>query len=284
VPRSSNAYFASLLDAFEEIAAAQGYELMQVLSRHDAALELRRIEALISRRVDGLLVVPVAEASPTFDLLARSRLPVVMVDRASADMRFDYVTLDDYGAMCMATRALVDAGHRHLMFLMRYPGLITTRERTRGFRETIAGVASAIGEELARDPDDARFAQALLAQLQRTDRPTALIASNSDLALDIMRVLRRARLRCPQDVSLLAFDAATWADVLTPPLAVVRQPTRLLASRAWQVLLERMEHREMAPQRIVLPATLELRASVAPPPASRMAHVRRKAALRKRNP
>ena len=123
-----------------------------------------------------------------------------MVDRASADTRFDYVTLDDYGAMAAATRALV--------------------------------------------------------------------ASNSDLALAILRILPRARLRCPDDVSLLAFDAAPWADVLTPPLAVVRQPTQLLARRAWQVLGERMHARHARPQRIMLSATLDLRASVAAPPSA----------------
>ena len=264
VPVSSNAYFAALLEAFEAIAAAEGYELMQVLSRHDPALELRRIKALVSRRVDGLIVVPCADATPTFDLLARSRLPTVMVDRASTDARFDYVTLDDHGAMAAATQALVDAGHRRLMFLMRYPSLVTTRERIHAFRETLAAVPLAVAEELVRDPDDARFEAALRARLARADRPTALVASNSDVALAILRILPRARLRCPDDVSVLAFDAPPWADVLTPPLAVVRQPTQALAQRAWQVLVERMHDRRARPQRIMLSATLELRASVGP--------------------
>jgi LacI family transcriptional regulator len=267
VPVSANAYFAALLEAFEEIAAAEGQELMQVLSRHDPALELRRVQALIARRVDGLILVPASESPATFDAIARARLPAVMVDRASPDARFDYVSLDDRGATREAAQALLDAGHRRLMFLMRYPGLVTTRERIRGFRETVAAVPDASGETLVRDPDDARFAAALRARLAQADRPTALIASNSDIALSILRVLREAGLRCPQDVSLIAFDAPAWADVLSPSLAVVRPPTAELAQRAWQVLQARIARRTGPRQRIVLGAALVPGGSIARPRA-----------------
>jgi LacI family transcriptional regulator len=266
MPVSSNAYFAALLEAFETIAAAQGYELMQVLSRHDPALELRRVRALIARQVDGLIVVPGADSHATFDAIATSGVPAVMVDRAAADERFDYVTLDDRAAMAEVTKALLRAGHRRLLFLVRHPNLVTTRDRISGFRAAAAGVRGAMAEVLVRDPDDAVFARTLRERLRAADRPTALVASNSDLALAVLRNLRTLALRCPDDVSVLTFDAPAWADVLEPPLSVVHPPTRELASRAWQVLLERMAGRTGRPQRIVLAARLELRASVAAPP------------------
>jgi LacI family transcriptional regulator len=281
MPVSSNAYFAALLEAFEDIAAAEGYELMQVLSRHDPALELRRVQALIARQVDGLIVVPASESAATFDAIAAAGLPAVLVDRASPDARFDYVTLDDRNATRIATRALLDQGHRRLMFLMRYPGLVTTRERIRGFRETVAGVPGAHAETLVRDPDEARFAAALRARLEAADRPSALIASNSDIALAILRVLRAFGLRCPEDVSLVAFDAPAWADVLDPPLALVRPPTEALAQRAWDVLQARIARRDGPRRRIVLAATLALAGSVGPAPATATSSARRRAARRR---
>jgi len=265
LPLSSNAYFAALLEAFETIAAAQGYELMQVLSRHDPALELRRILALIARQVDGLIVVPCADSHATFDAIARAGVPAVMVDRAAADERFDYVTQDDRGAMAEVTEALLARGHRRLLFIVRHPNLVTTRDRIAGFRAAAAGGRGATADLLVRDPDDAVFARAFAARMQDAEAPTAVVASNSDLALAVLRNLRELGLRCPDDVSLLAFDAPAWADVLTPPLAVVRPPTTELARRAWDVLLARMERRGGRPQRIVLAAGLELRASVAAP-------------------
>jgi LacI family transcriptional regulator len=268
LPGSANAYFAALLDAFENIAAAQGYEIMQVLSRHDPAIELRRVRALVARQVDGLIVVPCADSSSTFDLIARSRLPAVMVDRASADARFDYVTQNDRGAMAQATRVLLDAGHRRLLLLVRQPRLVTTQDRIRGFREAAAMVTGATAELLVRDPDDAVFAAQLRDRLCAGERPTALVASNSDLAIAILRVLHEVGLRCPDDVSLLSFDAPPWAEVLVPPLAVIKPPTAALARRAFEVLQQRMRQRGAKAQRIVLDASLELRGSVGPPPAA----------------
>ena len=269
LPLTSNAYFSALHDAFEDIAAAEGYELMQVLSRHDPALELRRIRALIARQVDGLIVVPSAEAGPTFEAIAAAGVPTVIVDRASADQRFDYVTLNDRGAIASATQALLDAGHRRLLFLVRRPNLVNTQERMKGFRDTVARVRGARAEVLVRDPDDAAFAAQLRAQLSRRDRPTGLIASNSDLALAVLRMLATLKLSIPRDCSLVTFDAPAWADVLTPPLSVVRPPTPDLARLAWQVLLERLDRRGGRRKRIVLDAKLDLRASVAPPPRGR---------------
>jgi LacI family transcriptional regulator len=265
LPLGSNAYFAALLDAFENIAAAQGYELMQVLSRADPALEQRRIRALIARQVDGLIVVPCADSAATFDLIAQSRVPAVMVDRASADVRFDYVTVDDRGAMGEATGALLRAGHRQLMLVVRNPRLVTTQERMRGFREAAAAMRGTRAEIMVRDPSDAAFERQVQECLQSPQPPTAIVASNSDIALALLRTLRKQGIRCPDDVSLISFDAPPWADIVTPPLAVMRPPTAALADRAWQMLLDRMHHRGGRPQRIVLDAHLELRASVAPP-------------------
>jgi LacI family transcriptional regulator len=275
LPGSANAYFAGLLDAFEDVAAAQGYEVMQVLSRHDPDIELRRVRALIARQVDGLIVVPCADSAATFDLIAQSKLPAVMVDRASADARFDYVTQNDRAAMAEATRALLDAGHRRMLLLVRQPRLVTTQDRIRGFREAAAREPGATAELLVRDPDDAVFASQLRERLRAPERPTALVASNSDIALAILRVLHELGMRCPGDVSLLSFDAPAWADVLTPPLAVIKPPTAALAQRAFEVLQRRMRQRGIKAQRIVLDAALDLRGSVGPPAAAPRSRKRR---------
>ena len=151
------------------------------------------------------------------------------------------------------------------MLVVRNHGLVTTRERIRGFREAAAAVRGARAELMVRDPDEAAFERQLRDALAPPQRPTAIVASNSDIALALLHTLRSHGIRCPEDVSLISFDAPAWADVLTPPLSVMRPPTTALADRAWQVLVDRMHHRGGRPQRIVLDAHLELRASVAPP-------------------
>jgi LacI family transcriptional regulator len=270
-PLTSSAYFAALLEAFEDIAAQEGYELMQVLSRGEPELELRRVQALLARKVDGLLLIPSVDPRGAFDAIATSGVPVVVVDRASNDRRFDYVTIDDRGAMREATRHLVRLGHRSLLYVVRDPRLVTTRRRIQGFREAVARAKAAIDAEVCqRASDEEEFARQIDAALHRRGAPTAIIASNSDIALSLLRVLKRLSVRNPQDVSVLAFDEPVWADVLTPTLACVRHPTALIASRAWELLLHRMHGGRGAPRRVALAAAMVPGDSIGPPPARRL--------------
>ena len=236
---------------------------MQVLSRQDPALEERRVRALIARKVDGLIVIPSASPQRTFDLIVESGVPAVIVDRLSADSRFDYVTLDDYGAMRSVTRALLKRGHRHLLYVVRYPMLVTTRRRIEAFRATASRTRGTVAQVCIREPEDAAFARQIGSILDRADRPTAAIGSNSALTLALLKVLREYGVVIPRDLSVIAFDAPDWSQLLTPPLAVVRPPTRDIARMAWDLLLRRMREPGTAAERIELSASVELTDSVA---------------------
>lgn len=270
-PLTSSAYFAALLDAFEDIASTQGYEVMQVLSRQDAALEERRVRALIARKVDGLIVIPSATPQATFDLIVESGVPAVIVDRLSDDSRFDYVTLDDYGAMQAATRALLERGHRRLLYVVNNPKLVTTRRRIEAFRATARRTRGTVAQVCVREPDDAAFARQVRTLLQQDDRPTAAIGSNSTLTLALLKALRKQGVVIPRGLSLIAFDAPDWSDVLEPPLAVVRPPTGEIARMAWELLLRRMHDPGLPTERIELSAAVELTDSIATIPARGLA-------------
>ena len=263
VPSTSSAYFAALQDAFEDIAAHQGYELMQVLSRGDPALELRRVEAMLSRRVDGLILIPASPPEATFAAIGASGVPAVVVDRAFDDARFDYVTIDDRAAMRDATRALLDAGHRRLMFVVRQPALPTTRERIAGFRAALRGKGT--GLLVVRGDGDAEFVAQIASAMRERSPPTAIIASNSAIALSLLKALQALGLVIPRDVSVMVFDEPEWADVVTPALAVVRHPTAAIARAAWELLIHRMHTPGAKPRRVVYEAIRVAGASVAAP-------------------
>jgi LacI family transcriptional regulator len=265
-PITASAYFAALLEMFEDLAARQGYEIMQVLSHGDPALELRRVQALVGRNVDGLVLIPTHASQPTLDLLAERGTPTVVVDRVGSDRRFDSVAIDDREAMREATAHLIGLGHRRLLYLLRDPRLSTTQRRIEGFRAAAAAARVRVSADvLQRAPDEAQFATQVAVALAAPGPPTALIASNSALALSLVRVLQSLSVRWPDDVSLLAFDEPVWAPIVTPPLAVVRHPTARIAGEAWQRLLARVQAPATRPRRITLEAHLVPAASLGPP-------------------
>jgi LacI family transcriptional regulator len=263
-PLTSSAYFAALLEMFEHLAATQGYELMQVLSRGDPALELRRVQALVGRNVDGLILIPTHDPRATLDLVSERATPTVIVDRMTGDRRFDYVTIDDYRAMREATRHVLGLGHRRLLYIVRDARLPTTQQRIEGFHAAArAARPKAVATVLQRDASEEVFAREVAEALARA--PTAIVASNSAIALSLVRVLQDLRVRWPDDVSLLAFDEPEWAPILSPPLAVVRHPTERIARETWQRLLARMRSPALRPRRITLQAFLVPAASLAGP-------------------
>ena len=262
VPHTSVAYFAKLVDAFEDVASSRGFEIMQILSHDNPRIEHKRIASLLSYHVGGIILVPSVDPTSTLDAIARSGTPVVVVDRPVAQGRFDQVTFDNRNAMMQAARGLIRLGHRRIMFVVRQRALATTRERITALRAAARGteVTTRVLECASYDADAIR---ARLVEIFRGGNvPTAIIASNSMFAACLLRTFEMLRIRCPQDVSLLAFDQPDWAELVTPKLSVVRQPTMEVARKAWEFLISRMDNETGPVQTAELHADLLLAASV----------------------
>jgi LacI family transcriptional regulator len=258
---TKSAYFAAMLDRFETMGGDLGYEVMQVLNRGEPEIELRRTRALIERQVDGLILVPTVAPQATFDLIADSGVPAVMIDRGMDDPRFDYVTMDNDGAMTDLVHALAARGRKDVRFVVRWPELVTTRQRMAALaREgTKAGIATAT---LVRDPEDAIFAGQIRDLMDRPGRPDAIVASNSIIAEVLLTTLAARGTKIPDEISVVAFDEPDWAELTTPPLSVVRHPIEQIAQSAWDILIDRIENGTPPGRRVVHPARVVLRGSV----------------------
>lgn len=266
VPHTSIAYFSALMNAFEEIGSTRGFELMQVLSGHDPEREFKRVEVLLRYKIGGLILVPTRAPGATLDLLARSGTPTVVVDRPVHDDRFDEVSFDNDGAMTEATRRIIALGHRRLLFIVRERALVVTRQRM----AAMARVARESGHKVITEvvecaTDEVAVTAALSARFRGPRPPTAVIVSNSTFAALTLRAFSALRVDYPGSVSLLAFDAPEWADLVTPRLSVVRQPTLAIARKAWEFLLARMSGDTPKAQREELLAEIVIRESLAPP-------------------
>jgi LacI family transcriptional regulator len=260
VPHTRSGYFAALVEAFDAVAARLGYEAMQVLTQADPIIERRRIEALLARRVDGLILVPSLRPAETLELLAASGLPVVIADRLEPDPRFDYVIVDNYGAMQKLTRHVLERGHRKLLFVAQSLDVVTTRHRRAALRDSLSSDASA---EVVEMPPESNDYVALLRQSLGTQPPsTCLIAGNSTVLVATLKALRSIGTKCPEDISLAAFDDPPWIDLLDPPITTIRPPTDALARRAWELLLTRLARDPSPRARVVLEAELISRQSI----------------------
>jgi LacI family transcriptional regulator len=269
----TNPFFTAVVHSVEDAAQARGYSVFLCNSDENFTEERTYLDLLLTRRVDGLILVPTGKAADYAGFAAGLRAPVVFIDRAIPGAAVDTVTVDNLRASQAAVEYLLRLGHRRIGIVTGLPHLSTSAERLKGYRRALRKAGIDVDPELLRQGDfrqEGAFgaAQSLLALRQQ---PTAIFASNNLMAIGTMLAVRAAGLSCPEDVSLACFDDFEWAGVFHPRLTVLRQPTAEIGQKAIELLLARLGGGKngAAPQHIALKAELVVRDSCAPPRSAR---------------
>jgi LacI family transcriptional regulator len=269
VPYTNFQNFSLLADAVERISAAAGYELMQVYSRQDSAVELERIERLLAFRVGGVVLVPSLKPKAALERLAKSGTPTVILNRPIEDERFDQVMVDHRGAVRQVVDRLIDRGHKKIVLASQFPTLSVTRWRVAAMKDTVKRRGTAIEVVALRTgATEVEFFERLAPHLTGKAGPLALICSNSLVTTWAMRTARSLGRQSPGDYSLVALEDPEWADIVTPQLSTVHQPTEAIARKAMDALIARMNRTAGKPKRILVAADVRLRDSIRSSPAS----------------
>jgi DNA-binding LacI/PurR family transcriptional regulator len=224
--------------------------------------------------VDGFIVYSTPTGDPRLVAALERNLPTVTVDEP-LDVPTPWIGIDDRGAAREAAGHLVDLGHRRIAvvgfpeFAHDDPSLAydVTRERFAGYREGLGDswdpdlVVQAVGNraEAGRDA---------LAELMQLDPPpTAVLAMGDALASGLLLGAAQYGIEVPARLSLVGFDDIPSAALTDPPLTTVSQPTEQKGRLAARVLLDALDADSLPdPKRTVLPSTLVVRGSTAPPP------------------
>ncbi|MBB6357873.1 LacI family transcriptional regulator [Aminobacter aganoensis] len=254
----STVYLRELANALDEIATENGYELVQVLTRQDPARELARVNSLLSRQVDGIVLLPSLHPQAALEAISRSSAPSVVVDRIGEDDRFSYVIVNNNKAMQDLVRHLMGTEHRRLLFVAQNLDVVTTRHRLAGLEEQARLAGGALRyQAIQRGDDEVAYATRLRHLLEQPDPPTAIIAGNSSVALSTWKALLAAENQ--QAVAMATFDDPDWADLCQPAMISVRVPFRTFAEATWELLMQQMEGRFDAARTIQIDAGLVVR-------------------------
>lgn len=242
-PDIGNPFFTSVVRGVEDVTGARGYGLILCNTGEDPGREEAYLRMLGAQRVDGMILVPSGDRYPYLDRLLHTRTALVLLDRVIDDPTTPAVTLDNVDAARVATRHLVGLGHRRIGFVAPRMGTSSATERIAGYRQELEQSGIAYDPALVRDGrsllEEARTATGELLELP--ERPTALIVGNNLMTLGAVAAIERHGLRIPQDVALVGFDDAVWADVLHPRLTTIAQPTYQLGRTAADLLMRRID-------------------------------------------
>jgi LacI family transcriptional regulator len=226
-----------------------------------AGWERRYLSRLSGTLIDGAIIV-----TPTV-VDADAGVPVVAIDPHAGSADLPSVESDNLAGGLLATRHLIELGHRRIAFMAGRPDLESSRLREAGFRQALSEAGIEVDPSLVRRSDYRRDAahQPAIELLSRPDRPTAVFAGNDLSAIGTMEAAQEMGLDVPGDVSVIGFDDIPEAARTTPALSTVRQPIQQMGSAAVELLIALMDGRIPETTHVRLPTSLVIRGTTAPP-------------------
>jgi LacI family xylobiose transport system transcriptional regulator len=250
---------------------AREHDLMVGISdlHRDHAAGAAWLEGVVRRRPSGVIAVFSGLTETQHEQLARSEIPLVLLDPADTPARnIPSVGAGNWNGGLTATRHLLALGHRRIAIITGPDSALSSRARLDGYRTALDMAGVSVDPQLIGRGDfliEGGLAEAHR-MLRLPDRPTAIFATNDGQAVGVYHAAHQLGLRIPDDLSVIGFDdlpSVRWA---IPPLTTIRQPLTEMAAAATSMLL-RLAHGEQLPQsRVELATELVVRESTGPPP------------------
>jgi DNA-binding LacI/PurR family transcriptional regulator len=253
---------ASTLLGIERAAHEAGYFIivasLKALNRSSVA---DAVDRLRRHGVDGVLVITAVQDAADALLNPPNDIPLVAVE-AGPDEAVPVIEVDQYAGAALATRHLLELGHRTVWHIAGPPEFLESNQRLAGWRDTLEGAGAEPPPHLTGDWS-ARAGYELGQRLARTRELTAVFVANDQMALGVLRAMQEAGRRVPEDVSVVGFDDIPESAYLMPPLTTVRQDFDELGARALQLLLQMIDHGEDRQPQPRVPPRLVIRGSTA---------------------
>jgi LacI family transcriptional regulator len=256
----ANPYSSALHRTIENAAAERGVAVFAGSVDESPQRERELALALVSRQVDGLIIMPAGDDQSYLASEQRSGLGLVFIDRPPRLLRADAVLSDNVGGAREAVRHLLAAGHRRIALLSDLAEISTAAARRDGYLAALAEAGVAVDPELMIGDLHGTDAgvEATLALLDGP-APTALFTTQNLITIGAVRALRR-RGRA-HEIALLGFDDFLLADLLQPGVSVIAQDLGAIGTSACEMLFTRMDGAELPAQVRTIPTRLIARGS-----------------------
>ena len=249
-----------LIGALEAARRAGCHLVIESCESEDAEEQAQVARRFGNSEVEGVILPPpLSESKAILAELELIGMPFVTVARGVPDENSINVRIDDFGAALEMTRSLLEMGHRSIGFIKGHPNHIASHDRHRGYVEAL--------KEFGLDPITAPIEQGYFTYrsglaaterlLARPQSPTAIFASNDDMAAAAISVAHRRGLRVPEDLSVVGFDDTSLATNVWPELTTVKQPIAEMAEAALGLLLIDLRNRRAGGERRAAESVLD---------------------------
>lgn len=242
-PRLTNPVFAQVLRGVDEELTQEGYGIIVGNLDNLIERESRYVDLVLSRQVDGVLLMNGRIPEKDGRSMGEAGLPIVALCSAIPGAGIPNVTVQDREASRRAVEYLAQLGHRKFGYISGTPGTFIEAERFSGFKEGVAAAGFSY-KDFTRWEGPFMFSTGVAAAeafLRLKKRPTGIFATCDESAIGFIKTVRSAGIRVPDDVSVIGFDGIEFADYTEPTLTTFRQPLHELGRTGAGILLKMLK-------------------------------------------
>lgn len=238
VSEITNPFFPELVQEFETLAVAQGYEVLIGSTNYDPARTESLLRRLLQRNVDGVAVMTFGVEEELIQKLVESEFPLVFVDAAPPLPNIHILKVDYAEGIRQGVQHLAALGHRRIAFISGPLAQRSPAARRDAFLKSMAELGLQVPpEHLVEGSHTMEGGIIAMGHLLAVpELPTAVMCSNDMTAIGVLHALYRTTHRVPADISVVGFDDIHLAQFMLPPLTTVQMSCRDLATAAVEAL------------------------------------------------
>ncbi|WP_313080951.1 LacI family DNA-binding transcriptional regulator [Atlantibacter sp.] len=240
----TGSYFSELLSQAAKRLEANGRQLILVDGKHSAEEEKAAIDFLLDLRCDAIIIYPRFLNVDEMDaIVEKHKQPIMVMNRKLRKHHSHCICCDHHGASFMATKHLIDRGHRDIAFITGSMDSPTAIDRLAGYKAALTASGLPVRDALIAFGkwSPASGAEAAEKLLSAKLPFSGLVVSNDDMAIGAMKTLNGAGLTVPEDVSIIGFDNIATAPFLQPALSSIKDPVSEMINEVIERLISMLD-------------------------------------------
>jgi LacI family transcriptional regulator len=255
IPDSSNLIFSQIGQVIETECALADHNVIFCNSSYDVETELRNVDTLRMKMVDGIIILPSSDKEDCIDKLLKIKIPFVVVNSHIKNPDLDIIYVDNELLGIIATEYLLELGHRSIFYIDRMLDHHYSIARWEGFNKALKKHGLEYNEDMYCRSGGIGFADGFRAMdeaLKSGIKMDAVFSYNDTHAIGAIRALQEHGLRVPEDVSVIGCDNIPVSEFIKPSLTTMKYPVHELGAESARILLEKLKNPDIETSNVVL--------------------------------
>ncbi|RBW68812.1 LacI family DNA-binding transcriptional regulator [Bacillus taeanensis] len=266
VPRIVNPFFSYLVNAIEQAAFKQGYQVLISQSNEDKNKEVAFLNLLKTKQVDGIIMTAIENDWETISSY-KNFGPILFCNEYLNEADVPMIRLDQSKGAYIGVKHLIERGYQKIAYCTG--GLFAEdgkdKDRNHGYQRALKEAGLSVNPKWVfvnqHTIEDGKKVMKQILSMDEADRPTAVFTGSDEIASGMMMEAKEHGITIPNDLAIIGFDDQPLAEILDPKLTTIRQPVNEMGEKAVEVIINMLNNSKAEVEDYELPIELVVRQS-----------------------